>query len=115
MIHILVAEDDAELNETICRYLNYCGYEVSGAMNGADALWFMENKKYDLIVSDIMMPLMDGFVFAETVRAANKEIRKTGRCAARCARRRTYCSKISLLREQRSGMYSCFTRRAPIP
>lgn len=74
MINILVVEDDAELNETICRYLNYSGYEVSGAMNGADALRFMENKKYDLIVSDIMMPLMDGFVFAETVRAVNQEI-----------------------------------------
>ena len=74
MVNILVVEDDANLNETVCRYLNYCGYEVNGAMNEADALRFMENKKYDLIVSDIMMPLMDGFVFAETVRAANSDI-----------------------------------------
>lgn len=72
MIRILVVEDDANLNGSVCRYLTSYGYETSGALNGADALKLMEDRKYDLIVSDIMMPLMDGFEFAETVRAIDK-------------------------------------------
>lgn len=72
MIRILVVEDDANLNGSVCRYLTNYGYETSGALNGADALKLMEDRKYDLIVSDIMMPLMDGFEFAETVRAIDK-------------------------------------------
>lgn len=72
MIKILVVEDDCELNGTVCRYLSNNGFEPSGAWNGADALKLMENKKFDLIVSDVMMPLMDGFAFAETVRAVDR-------------------------------------------
>lgn len=74
MIRIIVVEDDENLNLSVCRYLSGCGYEVSGALNGADALRLMENKKFDMIVSDIMMPLMDGFEFAEAVRAVDKSI-----------------------------------------
>lgn len=72
MIKILVVEDDADLNGSVCRYLTNCGYETGGALNGVDALKLMEGRKYDLIVSDIMMPVMDGFEFAEAVRAADK-------------------------------------------
>lgn len=72
MIRILVVEDDAGLNGSVCRYLTGNGYETSGALNGADALALMESRKFDLIISDIMMPLMDGFEFAETVRAIDK-------------------------------------------
>ena len=72
MVKILVVEDDYSLNSSVCRYLSGCGYETSGAVNGVNALKLMEEKKFDLIVSDIMMPLMDGFEFAETVRAIDK-------------------------------------------
>lgn len=72
MVKILVVEDDYNLNSSVCRYLSGCGYETSGAVNGVNALKLMEEKKFDLIVSDIMMPLMDGFEFAETVRAIDK-------------------------------------------
>jgi len=72
MVKILVVEDDRELNSSVCRYLMGCGYEVNGAPNGLDALKLMEGKRYDLIISDIMMPLMDGFEFAESLRAADK-------------------------------------------
>ena len=67
-----MVEDDYNLNSSVCRYLSGCGYETSGAVNGVNALKLMEEKKFDLIVSDIMMPLMDGFEFAETVRAIDK-------------------------------------------
>lgn len=72
MINILVVEDDIHLNGSVCRYLNNYGYQTSGALNGQEALKLMESRKFDLIISDIMMPLMDGFEFAETVRAIDK-------------------------------------------
>lgn len=72
MIKVLVVEDDVDLLSSVRRYLSGIGYETSGAVNGKEALRLMEDKKYDVIVSDIMMPLMDGFEFAETIRAIDK-------------------------------------------
>ena len=74
MIHILVLEDDAKLNQTVCTYLNDCGFEAKGCLNADDAYDAMYNTLYDLIISDIMMPGIDGFEFAETVRRVNKNI-----------------------------------------
>lgn len=73
MIHILVVEDDRNLCESVCRYLNHYGYRTMGVSNGVEALQFMEKQKFDCIVSDIMMPLMDGFEFAETIRSIDSQ------------------------------------------
>lgn len=74
MIHILVLEDDAKLNQAVCTYLNDCGFEAKGCVDAGDAYDAMYNTLYDLIISDIMMPGIDGFEFAETVRRVNKTI-----------------------------------------
>ena len=74
MIHILVVDDDAALNKTVCTYLNDCGFETKGVLDAQSAFEEMYNSLYDLIVSDIMMPQMDGFEFARTVRQVNKHI-----------------------------------------
>ena len=74
MIHILVVDDDAALNKTVCTYLNDCGFETQGVPDAQSAFEEMYNSLYDLIVSDIMMPQMDGFEFARTVRQVNKHI-----------------------------------------
>lgn len=74
MIHILVLEDDAKLNQAVCTYLNDCGFEAKGCLNADDAYDAMYNTLYDLIISDIMMPKIDGFAFAEAVRRVNKTI-----------------------------------------
>lgn len=74
MIHILVVDDDEKLNRTICKWLNDVGFEAKGALNAKDAFEEMYNSLYDLIISDIMMPEMDGFAFAEKVREVNKHI-----------------------------------------
>lgn len=74
MIHILVVEDDAKLNQVVCTYLNGCGFEAKGCLSAMDAYDEMYNHLYDLIISDIMMPQIDGFEFAETVRQVNKTI-----------------------------------------
>lgn len=74
MILILVLEDDAKLNQAVCTYLNDCGFEAKGCLDADDAYDAMYNTLYDLIISDIMMPGIDGFEFAETVRRVNKTI-----------------------------------------
>ena len=74
MIHILVLEDDAKLNQLVCTYLNDCGFETKGCLKAQDAYDEMYNSLYDLIISDIMMPGIDGFEFARTVRQVNKHI-----------------------------------------
>lgn len=74
MIHILVVEDDVKLNQIVCTYLNDNGFRTKGCLNASDAYDEMYNNLYELIVSDIMMPEIDGFEFAETVRRVNKTI-----------------------------------------
>lgn len=74
MIHILVVEDDERLNRVISTYLNDCGFQTKGCLNARDAYEEMYNQLYDLIISDIMMPEIDGFEFAESVRRVNKTI-----------------------------------------
>lgn len=74
MFKILVVEDDAELNRTVCSYLNQNGYEAVGCPDANEAYNAMYGNLFDMIISDIMMPGIDGFEFAETVRELNREI-----------------------------------------
>lgn len=74
MFKILVVEDDKELNKTVCSFLNHSGYEAEGCLNALDAYDALEGNIFDLIVSDIMMPGIDGFEFAENVRELNENI-----------------------------------------
>jgi two-component system OmpR family response regulator len=74
MVNILVVEDDIKLNQLVCTYLSENGYTAKGCLNPREAYDLMYNNLYDLIISDIMMPGIDGFEFAETVRDINKTI-----------------------------------------
>lgn len=74
MINILILEDDAKLNQVVCTYLNDSGFNAKGCMNANDAYEEMYNNLYELIISDIMMPGIDGFEFAKTVRQVNRHI-----------------------------------------
>lgn len=74
MVHILVVEDDTNLNKLVCSYLNNSGFEAKGCLNAEDAYEEMYNNLYDLIISDIMMPDVDGFEFAQSIRRVNKNI-----------------------------------------
>ena len=74
VVNILVVEDDAKLNQLVCTYLNDSGFSAKGCLGAAEAYDLMYNNLYDLIISDIMMPVIDGFEFAETVRLINKHI-----------------------------------------
>ena len=74
MFKILVVEDDKELNHTVCAFLNQSGYEATGCLDANSAYDAMYGNTFDLIVSDIMMPNIDGFEFAKTVRELNEDI-----------------------------------------
>lgn len=74
MFKILVVEDDRDLNRSVCSFLNHSGYEATGCLGAEDAYDQMYKTTFDLIVSDIMMPGVDGFEFAKTVRSLNNDI-----------------------------------------
>lgn len=74
MIRILLAEDDKDLNEVATSYLKAEGYYVDSVFNGLDALNKIYENKYDIVLSDIMMPLCDGYELARTIREENKSI-----------------------------------------
>lgn len=68
MFKILIAEDDSELRQLFSHVLTKHGYSVTGVDNGADALNALERSYYDLLICDIMMPLMDGYELVSTLR-----------------------------------------------
>ena len=70
MFKILIAEDDNELRQLFSHVLIKNGYSVVGVPNGQKALAAMETSYYDLIISDIMMPIMDGYELVRTIRAS---------------------------------------------
>ncbi len=74
MVKILVVEDDRAMNALVCAYLGDSGYEYKACYNGKEALDAMSEEVYDLIISDVMMPELDGFAFAKKVRESDKQI-----------------------------------------
>lgn len=74
MVKILVAEDDRSLNALVCAYLNENGYAFKACYNGKEALAAYERDTFDLIISDVMMPELDGFAFAAKVRENDRQI-----------------------------------------
>jgi len=74
MASLLIVEDDRELNNSVCAYLEGNGYNVVGCANGEEALNELGKREYDLILSDIMMPKVDGFTLVENIRSKNAQI-----------------------------------------
>ena len=68
MFRILIAEDDKELKQLFSHVLEKNGYEVTGADNGREALRALDSGYFDLIISDIMMPVMDGYELVKALR-----------------------------------------------
>lgn len=65
MIRILLAEDDEAMRTYLGRALENAGYEVVAVDRGTDALPYLQNEKFDLLLSDIVMPEMDGIELAQ--------------------------------------------------
>lgn len=74
MFHILVVEDDTELRNLFCAVLNDNGYTTFSATDGENAFDVLENTYIDLIISDIMMPKMDGIELTKALREVHYEM-----------------------------------------
>lgn len=74
MINILVIEDDEKLNYIVCSFLNDKGYRAISCKNGSEAFDRILEEPGNLIISDIMMPEMDGFELAAEIRRQDKSI-----------------------------------------
>ena len=68
MNQILVVEDNADYRELLENYLTEAGYAVSTAEDGLTAFDVMEEREYDLVILDIMLPKIDGFTLCELIR-----------------------------------------------
>ncbi len=74
MFKILVAEDDTELQQLFCRVLTRNGFTAIGVPDGAAALELLDREYIDLIVSDIMMPRMDGYALIQSLRSSGNNV-----------------------------------------
>ena len=74
MFKILIAEDDRELRQLFQHVLTKNGYAVTGVSNGEEAMDAIDAGYYDLIISDIMMPKMDGYQLVRALREAGLTI-----------------------------------------
>lgn len=70
MFKILIAEDDIELRHLFSHILTKNGYFTIGVSNGQEALDALDKDYYDLIISDIMMPVLDGYELVRLLRSA---------------------------------------------
>ncbi|MBQ3492779.1 MAG: response regulator transcription factor [Clostridia bacterium] len=74
MFKILIAEDDAKIRQLFGRVLMKNGYNVKGVSNGKEALEALDAEYYDLIISDVMMPVMDGNELVRSIRDSGSNI-----------------------------------------
>ncbi len=74
MIKILLAEDDKDLNALVCARLVAEGYEAIPCSDGQEAIDALGSREVDLVITDIMMPRVDGFALAEYVRETDTRL-----------------------------------------
>jgi len=71
---ILVADDDANIRELVCLFLRNDGFETVEAADGKDALRVYASTQVDLVILDIMMPIMDGWTLCKELRRSNPDL-----------------------------------------
>lgn len=74
MNKILIVEDDEKFNQIVCTFLMKHNYQAEGCLHPVQAFDLLCKKNYDLIISDIMMPQVNGIDFAQAVRQTNASI-----------------------------------------
>ena len=75
MARVLIAEDDSAVREFVRRALEHSGHEVVVAADGAEALSAFQSAKFDLLLTDIVMPVMDGIALALKVAKEYPDVR----------------------------------------
>lgn len=68
MIKMLLIEDDKQLNDSICFFFRSENYDIDGCFCADEAFKLMEDKKYDIVLTDVMLPSVDGFEIAGMLR-----------------------------------------------
>ena len=71
---ILLVEDDINLGDVLRDYLELQDYEVVKALNGKEGLQVYNSQPFDLLLLDVMLPLMDGFTLAAEIREINRQV-----------------------------------------
>ena len=74
MLKIMVVEDDVSLNRSVCDFLGMNGFDTIACHNATQAYDALYEQPFDLIISDVMMPGVDGFELAANIRAIDAEI-----------------------------------------
>ncbi|SCX99754.1 DNA-binding response regulator, OmpR family, contains REC and winged-helix (wHTH) domain [Paenibacillus polysaccharolyticus] len=74
MATILVADDDANIRELVCLFLRNDGFDTVEAVDGHQALTLYKERHIDLVVLDIMMPVMDGWALCRELRQLNADL-----------------------------------------
>ena len=77
MSKLLIVDDEFRIRELIKKYAMYEGHEVDEAENGEQAVLKCRNNSYDLVIMDIMMPVMDGFGAVEQIRKFSDTTKRT--------------------------------------
>ena len=67
--HLLIVDDEAEIREMLSRHFRLLGYEVDLAGNGREALEVLAVKRVEIVISDIMMPELDGVALLQEIRS----------------------------------------------
>jgi two-component system cell cycle response regulator CpdR len=75
MYRILLAEDDSSMREYLARALTRVGYEVNSVACGTEAMPLLEKERFDLLLTDIVMPEMDGIELAQKASHIDPAIR----------------------------------------
>ena len=68
MTRVLLVDDDSIVLDTLCQILEGAGYEVQAASDGAMGLEFYQGQKPDVVITDVIMPEMDGIEFIQNLR-----------------------------------------------
>jgi two-component system chemotaxis response regulator CheY len=74
MPHILAVDDSQTMRDVVKETLESAGYQVTLAENGLDGLEKFKQGKFDLIIADINMPVMDGITMIKEIRKINTEV-----------------------------------------
>src|SRR5690554_7096929 len=70
-INVLVVEDDNDINQLLCKIIQQSNYTPQPAYSGTEALLYLENQRWDLVLLDLMLPGMSGEEILEKITAAS--------------------------------------------
>lgn len=74
MTRLLIVDDDEAVLVVMAEALRHAGFDVESAANGPQALEQIENARFDLLITDILMPEIDGLAIIDKAIAANQDI-----------------------------------------